>query len=247
MNLTPGDTTLSHEEFSRVVNLARHVIAVSKGAEKRIVTVRDVTFATFILELITAGEQDIRDDVNADAAPFHALGKPRHQKTEPTLGHCECEDCRVALHASDCAVHNMPAKPNDFCSCGVTPHADPDTESLKQRGEGTATTKESISQTNVWVQPPDRAARLQRLADARDFDVPSRERENLCSVAHGEITRLADALQDLVDDSYSLIEQPSWIHLGVYRCHQCEATKGERTQGHADDCAVGRAEVVLRR
>ena len=102
-----------------------------------------------------------------------------------------------------------------------------------------------------WVQPSDRAALLQRLADARDFEVPARERENLCSVAHGEISRLAEALQDLVDDSYSLVEQPSWIRpmtgRGVYRCHQCEATKGDRRYDHAENCAVGRAEAVLRR
>ena len=95
-----------------------------------------------------------------------------------------------------------------------------------------------------------RALTFQRLADARDVEVPARERENLCSVAHGEISRLTEALQDLVDDSYSLVEQPSWIRpatgLGVYRCHQCEATKGENTRGHAEGCSVGRAEAVLR-
>lgn len=58
-----------------------------------------------------------------------------------------------------------------------------------------------------------------------------------------------EALQDVTDDSYSLIEQPSWIRpatgLGVYRCHQCEATKGDTTRPHAVDCAVGKAEVIL--
>ena len=103
----------------------------------------------------------------------------------------------------------------------------------------------------TWVQPVGIDAILSRLADARDLAVPERERENLCSVAHSTITKLVDVLQALVDDSYSLIEQPSWIRpatgLGVYRCHQCEATKGERIQGHAENCAVGRAESVLRR
>lgn len=50
--ITAGDTALTNEEFIRVVNLARHVVTVSKGAKKRMVTVRDVTFATFILELV---------------------------------------------------------------------------------------------------------------------------------------------------------------------------------------------------
>ena len=102
--------------------------------------------------------------------------------------------------------------------------------------------------TWAWVQPRDRAALLQRLAEARDFAVPARERENLCSVAHGDISKLAEALQDLVDDSYSLVDPP-WRRpatgLGVYRCHHCEATKGEKNCGHADGCVVGRAEAVL--
>lgn len=102
-----------------------------------------------------------------------------------------------------------------------------------------------------WMQPLNREALLSRLADARDFEVPARERENLCGVAHGEISKLAEALQDLVDDSYSLVEPPSWIRpatgLGIYRCHQCEATKGEKSHGHAEGCAVGRAEAVLGR
>jgi len=50
--LTAGDTTLTQQEFRHVVDLARHVVAVSKGLNKRSVTVRDVTFATFILELV---------------------------------------------------------------------------------------------------------------------------------------------------------------------------------------------------
>lgn len=42
----------------------------------------------------------------------------------------------------------------------------------------------------VWRQPTDQADLLARLADARDWDVPERERENLCACAHTEITRL---------------------------------------------------------
>ena len=96
----------------------------------------------------------------------------------------------------------------------------------------------------TWVQPPDRAALLQRLADARDLSVPERERENLCGVAHGEILSLAEALQDLVDDAYSPVE--TWSR-PVYRCRQCGATKGEIKRDHATSCPVGRAEAVLRR
>lgn len=52
--ITPGDTALTNAEFLSVVRLARHVLAVSKGPEKQLVTVRDVTFAAFILELVEA-------------------------------------------------------------------------------------------------------------------------------------------------------------------------------------------------
>lgn len=34
---------------------------------------------------------------------------------------CQCEACHgVIRHASDCAVHNMPADPNGPCDCGVS-------------------------------------------------------------------------------------------------------------------------------
>lgn len=120
---------------------------------------------------------------------------------------------------------------------GYQRHLDPGYHAAKQRESWT------------WVQPVGIETLLARLADARDFAVPERERENLCGVAHGMISTLSDALQGLVDDSYSLVEQPSWIRpsagLGVHRCHHCEATKGERVRAHAMDCAVGCAENVL--
>ena len=50
--LTAGDTSYTDEEFREVVNLARHVVAISRGPNRRKVTVRDVTFATFILALV---------------------------------------------------------------------------------------------------------------------------------------------------------------------------------------------------
>ena len=124
-----------------------------------------------------------------------------------------------------------------FHTLGKPRHLDPAYHDAKQRAAWT------------WVQPKNRDELLSRLADARDRAVPERERENLCSVAHGEITRLIQALQDLVDDSYSLIEQPSRIRpatgLGVYRCLQCEAIKGDKTRQHAPGCQVGFAEHLL--
>ena len=47
-----------------------------------------------------------------------------------------------------------------------------------------------LRQPWAWVQPKSVAEIKQRLLEARDFKVPERERENMCSVAHGEIVRL---------------------------------------------------------
>ena len=43
-----------------------------------------------------------------------------------------------------------------------------------------------------WIQPKGTDEILRRLLDAREFSVDERERENMCSVAHGEIVRLRD-------------------------------------------------------
>ena len=38
---------------------------------------------------------------------------------------CQCPNCRVTLHASDCAVHNEPAYPKGACNCGEQPKNEP--------------------------------------------------------------------------------------------------------------------------
>lgn len=30
---------------------------------------------------------------------------------------CQCEECKIKLHCSDCAVHNKPAEPKGKCNC----------------------------------------------------------------------------------------------------------------------------------
>lgn len=62
----------------------------------------------------------------------------------------------------------------------------------------------------TWHQPKDRAELLQRLAEARDLNVNERERENLCSVAHGEIQMLAQDnanLHELLSQAMALINE----------------------------------------
>ena len=51
-----------------------------------------------------------------------------------------------------------------------------------------------------WTQPKDLDALLERLADARDLNVPERERENLCSVAYETIVKLRDGLAEAIKD-----------------------------------------------
>jgi hypothetical protein len=35
------------------------------------------------------------------------------------LNGCQCPECQVVLHTSDCAVHNEPAYPKGECNCGT--------------------------------------------------------------------------------------------------------------------------------
>ncbi len=51
-----------------------------------------------------------------------------------------------------------------------------------------------------WIQPKGTDEILRRLLDARDLNVLERERENMCSVAHGEIVRLRALVPDFHDD-----------------------------------------------
>ena len=53
---------------------------------------------------------------------------------------------------------------------------------------------------NKWTQPRDLDALLKRLADARAFNVPERESENLCSAAYGTIIKLREGLVEAIKD-----------------------------------------------
>jgi hypothetical protein len=39
--------------------------------------------------------------------------------------HCQCPECQVLPHASDCAVHSGPAYPAGGCDCGAQPEQEP--------------------------------------------------------------------------------------------------------------------------
>lgn len=38
---------------------------------------------------------------------------------------CQCPECQITPHASDCAVHNEPAYPKGACNCGAQPEQEP--------------------------------------------------------------------------------------------------------------------------
>lgn len=57
---------------------------------------------------------------------------------------------------------------------------------------------------------------LKRLADARDLNVPERERENLCSISYGVITKLRSGLLDAINElehSGYYFDHPSLVKL----------------------------------
>ena len=38
---------------------------------------------------------------------------------------CQCPECQIKPHTSDCAVHNEPAYPKGRCDCGAQPEQEP--------------------------------------------------------------------------------------------------------------------------
>lgn len=67
----------------------------------------------------------IQTDHFDDEGKIHAGSGQKHLLAEQMLklinqlerevNHCQCPECK--LHDSDCAVHNMPAYPNNACDC----------------------------------------------------------------------------------------------------------------------------------
>lgn len=91
-----------------------------------------------------------------------------------------------------------------------------------------------------WVQPPDDAALVARLRDARDLAVPERERENLCGVAAGRIAallsdraRLIAALTDAANKLRALGVSCDGPRLGTSKKPEwhilCEAATAEHS------------------
>ena len=56
-----------------------------------------------------------------EAMPFPVakLAQSAIKEALTQLEHCQCPECQVLPHASDCAVHNEPAYPKGECNCGA--------------------------------------------------------------------------------------------------------------------------------
>ena len=52
-------------------------------------------------------------------------GRPAITAIKEALSGCQCPECQIVLHASDCAVHSGPAYPAGGCDCGAQPEQEP--------------------------------------------------------------------------------------------------------------------------
>ena len=53
----------------------------------------------------------------------HAMSEV--QRLGQEIEQCQCTECQIKPHASDCAVHSEPAYPKGKCDCGAQPEQEP--------------------------------------------------------------------------------------------------------------------------
>jgi hypothetical protein len=69
-----------------------------------------------------------------------------------------------------------------------------------------------LAKPYAWVQPDGTDEILTRLRDCYEFAVHERERENMCSVAHGEIERLRESNAELLSALVNLALEARHYH-----------------------------------
>jgi hypothetical protein len=73
------------------------------------------------------------DEINAEfdksiTALEEALAEHAMQEVQrlgQEIEQCQCPECQIKPHASDCAVHSEPAYPKGKCDCGAQPQQEP--------------------------------------------------------------------------------------------------------------------------
>ena len=58
-----------------------------------------------------------------EALAEHAMCET--QRLGQEIEQCQCPECQIKPHASDCAVHSEPAYPKGKCDCGAQPEQEP--------------------------------------------------------------------------------------------------------------------------
>lgn len=61
--------------------------------------------------------------VTEKALAEHAMREV--QRLGQEIEQCQCPECQIKPHASDCAVHSEPAYPKGKCDCGAQPEQEP--------------------------------------------------------------------------------------------------------------------------
>jgi len=67
---------------------------------------------------------------------------------------CQCPNCKVTLHASDCAVHNEPAYPKGECNCGAQQYNATSDYQLMENAQGDLE-RIKLVQTGVGIGKPE--------------------------------------------------------------------------------------------
>ena len=90
------------------------------------------------------GKPEYHEANKAITAIKEALAQPEQ---------CQCPNCRVTLHASDCAVHNEPAYPKGACNCGAQQYNATSDHQLMENAQGDLE-RIKLVQTGVGISKP---------------------------------------------------------------------------------------------
>jgi len=99
----------------------------------------------YLAESPDASEEAVEGLCDAASAARKALAQPEQ---------CQCPNCKVTLHASDCAVHNEPAHPKGECNCGAQQYNATSDHRLMENAQGDLE-RIKLVQTGVGIGKPE--------------------------------------------------------------------------------------------